>query len=231
VALKINRHLNFVVPIYGEEIAKFGSDGKPETKNGKPVMTRTVIAWVHSVPLAGEVLEKYEIILAQTYSGCFGLGLGVTAGPAKAMRILKNIAMASNAWDGDDGVDKGLVEEIRRLTNVIVPTEKGWHAIPLEVAVAQKKLDSEDKAEVENAVLFFIATSATLPREPRKQMLEAMADLWDARLSPLNATAFASSLGTSTATASSGEPASASAAHKPDPANAPAEGRPALLPH
>ena len=232
MALKINRSLNFVVPIYGDEIQKLGDDGKPETKNGKPVMVQPVVAYVHSTPIAGEVLEKYALILNQTFAGVFNLGLGVAAGPSAAMRLLKKIATDSESWEGEGGVERGLVEEIRRLTNVVVPAEKGWHVLPLEQATAQKKIDAEDKAEVEAAIVFFIAVSATLHRAQRKPMLEAAAALWDARISSLNATAFASSLGTSTAIASSGEAASASATAPPAaPVNATVDGRPASLPH
>jgi len=184
--MKINRALNFVIPIYG-------ADGK------------TVDAYVHAIPLEAEVVDRYFMVLGQTFNQIFAGGLGIAAGPGHSMRILKRVAMAQEAWDGEDGVERGLLEEIRRGMMVIVRDGHGWSPVPLQVAVDRKVLDAEDKAEVENAVVFFIAVSATLERQRRRAMLERTCDLWAAQISSSNASGFASSLPRSIATASSGE--------------------------
>ena len=99
-----------------------------------------------------------------------------------------------------------LVEEIRRLTLVVVPAERkgGWQTIPLGVAVERGFLTADDRAEVENAIVFFIVNSAVLPRAQRREMLEEASNLWGARISSSTPSEFAASLPKSTATARSG---------------------------
>ena len=210
--MRIDHRLNFVIPLFGPEIAKTDGDGKPVIgPDGRPVMIQPVTAYVHSTPLAAEIVEKHFLILGQTFSQIFNQGLGAAAGPGMAMRLMKRIAQRTGEWDGDEGVEKGLVEEIRRCTMVVVSGASGWTAVPLQVAVDRKVLDDEDRREVENAIVFFIAVSATLNRAERKPMLESACALWSAQLSSLNASAFAASLPRSTGTGSSGETSPAAA--------------------
>ena len=85
--------------------------------------------------------------------------------------------------------------------------------------------------EVENAIVFFIAVSATLNRAERKPMLESACGLWSAQLSSLNASAFAASLPRSTGTGSSGETSHAHAQTIAPHADAHGVGRRSSVPH
>jgi hypothetical protein len=58
------------------------------------------------------------------------------SGPRVAAMILKDKAIELGVWDGPEGVERGLIQEIRRLANVFVPTDKGWETIPINEAVA-----------------------------------------------------------------------------------------------
>ena len=215
--MKIAKNLNFIVPIYGDD-------------------NKNVVAHAHSTPLWEDVADKYFLILAQTFSQIFSLGLGAGGGPGVAAKLLKSIAIKQEIWDdvGDSpGIEKGLIEEIRRLTSVIALTEKGWHPLPLQHAVDRGFLTDRDRREVENAIVFFIAVSATLGRAQAQDMMETACVLWNARLSLLNSTEFAASLPKSTATASFGEKKPAAAPPMPLPvprANATVDGKPASLP-
>lgn len=214
--MMIDRRLNLVVPILDEEGKK-------------------TVAYVHSTPLAEQTVEAHFLLLGHTFSAIFNQGLGAAAGPGVALRLLKRIAESDKIWtnaDGSAGPAQMLVEEIRRLSLVITPGEPGrdWLQLPLDVAVAQGKLSAEDRAEVENAIVFFIAVSATLPRAQRREMLMAACELWGAQLSSSNATAFASSLKTSTAPASTGEKPLAHAPPAEQPAVAVHGGRAASVP-
>jgi hypothetical protein len=233
--MRIDRKLNFVIPIYGDEKIKTDAEGQPiKGDDGKPVMFQPVIAYVHSTPLAAETVDKHFLILGQTFSSIFNNGLGTAAGPGMAMRLLKSLAIRTRQWedspDGEQGVRTGLVEEIRRLTMVIVPGASGWQPIPLQVAVDRKILIEEDRSEVENAIVFFIAVSATLNRAERKPMLETACGLWSALLSQSNPTDFAASLTTSTETASSGEKSHATVTVTSPAANATVDGKPSSVP-
>lgn len=217
MALRIDKRLHFVVPIYEDD-------------------EQTVRAYVHSTPLSREVVDQHFLILGQTFSAIFNQGLGAAAGPGMAMRLLRQLAQKTGVWEDDSaagvvGVKNGLVEEIRRLTMVIAPSENGWQPIPLQIAVDRKIIGDEDRAEVENAIVFFIAVYATLNRAQRKEMIETASALWGARTSSLNSTEFAASLPTSTATANSGETTSpAPASEEPAPAAATLDGKPLSVP-
>lgn len=229
--MRIDKRLNLVVPILGDEQPKLDGAGKPEKDEaGRPILFQPVIAYVHSVPISREVYERFFMVVAQTFSAIMNGGLGIAAGPSVAMLTLKRIAVEAKAWDGDDGVRVGLVEEIRRQTSVIAPSGTGWQPVPLQAAADRGIISADDLAEVENAIVFFIVASAVLNRAQRREMVEAAAGLWGARTSSLSSTEFLSSLGTSIATGSSA--ASSDAAAKPagGPANAVVDGKPSSVP-
>ena len=208
--MKLDRQLNLVIPIYGED-------------------EKTVLCHVHSTPISREVFERYFVPIGQTFSQIFSLGFGQAGGPRVAMLLLKRIAQKMEVWEGPEGVEAGLVAEIRRLTVVLALIDGAWRQVPLHVAVERGILDEEDRGEVENAIVFFIAVSAMLRRKERREMLDEALNLWGARTSSSTSTEFAASLPTSTATGSSGK---RRPAPPPVPAAPPAtlDGKPLSVP-
>jgi len=205
--MKIDRRLHLVIPIY--------SDDDEADK-------RTPIAYVHSTPLSEHVVERYYVALGQTYAAIFSQGFNLYAGPSYAMRILKDVAQKNGTWLDDPargiaGVENGLVEEMRRTTMVAVLNKetKKWDQLPLSVSVERGYLSLDDKREVENAIVFFTATSATLNRELRRPILEAAAGLWGAQISFLDFTAYMNFLKTSTSAGNTGESQEEKTASKP----------------
>lgn len=211
--MRIDRKLNLVVPIYTDE------------EGGE------IVAYVHSTPVAEDVVDRFFMVLGQTYAAIFSQGLGLAGGPPHAMRVLRHVATERGVWFDDPktqavGVERGLVEEMRRLTNVAALSKDGkWEQLPLQVAVDRGILSGEDKTEVENAIAFFIVASATLGRAQRPAMLRAAAELWGAQISSSSFTEWTSSLKTSTETGSSGEKSRAAASAEPRPANATVDGK------
>lgn len=224
--MRIDRRLNLVVPIFGDPVESPGADGNPS-------VVEPIIAYVHSTPLSAEAVDHYFGTLGPVFNQVMTGGFGIAAGPANALRILRRVADNSGSWtnrDGSPGEAQTLVEEIRRLTMVAIPAERGWTAVPLDVAVAQGHLNAEDKAEVENAIVFFIAASATLGRAARREMIEMAAGLWGARTSSLNSTEFTASLKTSIGTGNTGEKSPAPALDAPATATATVDGKPVSIP-
>lgn len=234
--MKIDKRLNLIVPVYGDPVPVVDEKGAPVLgEDRQPKTTTPVVAHVHSTPISEEMVDRYFMVLGQTYAAIFSRGLGIAGGPAIAMRLLRQIAMETGVWedhDGQVGVKNGLVEEIRRLTSVVVPgpAGSGWQQVPLQVAVDGGSLSSEDRTEVENAIAFFIAASAVLNRSMRRPMLEAAAELWGAHVSSSTSTELVSSLGTSTATGSSGQRSPAPVPKPAGGANATVDGKPSLVP-
>lgn len=204
----IDRRLRLVYPIYDETL-------------------KNMTAQVHSTPLSLDVVERHSIILSQTYNAIVTRGLGIVGGSTATLALIKEIATAEGRWDE---VRIGLIEEIRRLTNVAVKQADGtWHQLPLAVAVQQGAIDPEDLVEVENVIAFFIVVSAKAPRSIRRDMLVPL-EISGAQISLLNTTEFFASLRTSTATDSSGEKSHATAHAGPGRATATRDGKPSSVP-
>jgi hypothetical protein len=100
--------------------------------------------------------------------------------------------------------------EIRRLSNVVALGPKGWAGVPLQVALDEGTIGEDERAEVENAIVFFTVASLVHRRADLPAILDGASKLWGAQTTLLNATEFAASLPTSTKDASSGERAKAS---------------------
>lgn len=178
--MKINKKLNLVVPV--------------ETDTG--------FLYVHSMPITREVFEKYFLVISKAFTVIYNEGLTVTAGPRVAAMMLRTVAEKAGVWDGSDGVENGLMNEIRRLTNIIVPTAAGWSTIPF--SEAKDFLDPDDVSEVEGQIVFFILNSAMHKRSRVEAILTVAANFWGSLITSSNVTEYQASLPTSTTGASIG---------------------------
>lgn len=160
--------------------------------------------YVHSTPISADVFETHFLVLSKTFAAIYGEGLGAIAGPRVANKLLKKIAKDLGTWDGPGGVERSLMAEIRRLTNVLAPGQRGWETYPFDDAVTKGVLDREDGDEIEAAASFFTVASCMHRRADLKEILDGSMKLWGARTESLNCSEFMSSLQTSTAGASSG---------------------------
>src|SRR5215469_15371938 len=118
-----------------------------------PVDTTAGEVQVFSTPIGRPTFERYYRVLARAWSVVATMG-GVASGPRVAAMELRQTAIDVGTWDdvgSDVGVQRGLLEEIRRLTNVLVPRSRddggGWEMIPLMDAVRAGTLDEEDLSE------------------------------------------------------------------------------------
>ena len=177
--MKLNPQLNLVIPIEQD----------------------TGIVYIHATPPSTEVFDRYFLPISKTFAEIYNSGLGITAGPRVAAKYLKKVSVEMGAWDGASGVEAGLVNEIRRLANVI---GTGGEVIPFQDAVDKKLIDAEDLDEVENALSFFCVASLMHLRRERRPVLEGAAALWGAQITSLDCMAFRDSLRTSTAAESTG---------------------------
>ena len=178
----IDRRLNLVIPIYGDKDA--------------------VVAWVHSTPIGREVFDAYYRVLGRVYAAIHGDAtdaLGPTAGPRMAAMLLRDEAQRMGIWGGPAGVQAGLVSEIRRLTNVAAPGPKGWEVLPYDDAIRAGRLDADDAAEVDNAIVFFTVGWWVYPKGRREAALSGAARLWSGHSTSSTVTEYAAGLPTSTA--------------------------------
>ena len=153
--------------------------------------------FVHSVPISRDVFERYFLVISKTFAAIISEGLSFISGPRVAAMMLKKIATDMGVWEGRDGVSNGLVAEIRRLSNVIIPTSSGWKTVPFQDAIDKKLMNEDDIAEVEGIIAFFICASAMTRKTEIAAILDRM-QLWGARVTSLNCTEYAASLPTLT---------------------------------
>lgn len=181
--MKLNRKLNLIVPL------DRGDDG-PSPR-------------VFATPIRRETFEEYHAVIARTFTRIYAEKLHIFGGPRVAALMLRETAKETpraggSWWEGPDGVENGLLREIRRLTNVLVPTEAGWQTIPYEDAVKREFLDEEEAAEVEGALAFFTVNSAMHTRALATQILQSAAEMWGWEVSSSALTEYRSGLPTST---------------------------------
>ena len=175
--MKIDKKLNLVIPLERDDDTKI---------------------YVHSSPISMAVFETYYLVMAKTFSSIYNEGLGVTAGPRIAALVLKRVSENMGIWEGESGVRNGLVNEMRRLTNVIAPGENGWQSIPLQEAINKNLIDEDELSEVENALTFFTVAYRLHRKAEREAILNGASRLWGGQIESLNSTEYMSSLQTST---------------------------------
>lgn len=181
--MKIDRQLNLVIPVERE----------------------TGTLYVHSMPIGREVFERYFLVISKTFASIYSEGLNVMAGPRVAALMLRQTAETMGVWLGEDGVEAGLMAEIRRLSNVLTLGDNGWQMQPLQVALDRQVLDAEEVSEVENAIVFFTVASLMHHRSEREGVVTGAAKMWNAQISSQSIMELKASLQTLTETDNTGE--------------------------
>lgn len=164
--------------------------------------------YVHSTPIPTELYERYFLTLTKTWALLAenGAEYMIRMGPRVAKLMMKRFAEADGAWEGPEGAELGLFGHIRRTSMVMVPAPGGgWQNMPLDHAISAKVFDEDDLAEVENAVGFFIAGSASMSRRDAAGLMKAAFGLFGGQVESWSAMEFQSSLPTSTPVETTGE--------------------------
>jgi hypothetical protein len=171
--MKIDRKLNIVIPV------------ETESKG---------LIYVHSTPISRDVFEQFYLELGKVFSQCFDsinqAHLALTA-PQLAYPALKTMTIKAGNWEE---VKKGLINEIVRLTNVLVIGEKGWESIPLDLAIKREILDEDEESEVLSALTFFTAICRVAPKDLRMSFLEMAGSLRSWELTSLDSTEYLNGL-------------------------------------
>lgn len=180
--MRLDRKLNLVIPVEREDSTLY----------------------VHSTPISAEVFEKYFLIISKAFAAIYGQGIGNLAGSRVAAMMLKQVAVDMGSWEGSEGVEAGLMAEVRRLSNVLIlGPSGGWEMTPLQSALDQNALDPKEVSEVENLLVFFMVASA-MHKASQMPVIAGAVAMWDAEISSQSCTEFLNSLRISTATDNSG---------------------------
>jgi len=159
-----------------------------------PVDIKDTSGWVHSTPISNEVFEKYFEPMSIALER---LGGNLVNAPKIAAFMLKKVAKSLDEWNGSDGVENGLMNEIRRLTNVIMPSDAGWQTIPYYTAIQRGMLEQADIQEIDGAIVFFTLAYAVYGAK-RMAMIFPILERWGGQSQSLSCTEFTASLPTLT---------------------------------
>jgi hypothetical protein len=180
--MRIDKKLNLVVPVEMDDGSKL---------------------FVHSTPISSDVYTTYWKPLSRAFADIHTQGLAAV-GARVAANVLQDVSMQLRLWDGPTGVERGLIPEIHRLTNVMVIGARGWESMPFDDARSKKMLDDEILAEIEGMLIFFTAASHLYRRGTRQEMLMGALAHWDAQIESSNCMELLHSLQTSTAAENTG---------------------------
>ncbi|MBR8434824.1 hypothetical protein KDW37_29095 [Burkholderia cenocepacia] len=192
--IQINEAMNLVVPVVTDETG--------------------VRVWGYHTPISRQVFEANYRVLAATKASLMSKGAMymMDSGPRIAGLTLLDEGLREAeargrfSKDGKTVLDEAtpaLMAEIRRLTMVLVPGPGGWDLLPIESAVAAGKIDEEDQAEAESAIVFFTCICALASKSERKDQASRTATLLKGSITSLSPTEFSDSLPKSTPGATS----------------------------
>jgi hypothetical protein len=183
MAISINRKLNLVLPIELDEHRKI---------------------YFHSTPISVEVFDANFWLLTQTLSSLYAHGVGPSMSPRIALRALRDTA---KDIDQNTDVSINLINEIYRLTNVIMPASNGgpWTSVPYFEVKSKKLVDDQILSEAENAIVYFIVASALHLRSELEMAFQGLVGIWKAETTSLSPMEYIHSLPTSTPTVNTGE--------------------------
>jgi hypothetical protein len=171
------------------------------------------VVHIHSTSISRSVFEQFYLELGKVFSQCFDsvneAHLALSA-PQLAYPALKSMSQKAGNWEGAGGVKFGLVNEIIRLTNVLVSTEKGWETVPFDTAVKKGVLNEDEEAEALSSLVFFTAISKVAPKDLKNSFLEMAGALRSWVLTSSDCTEYMNGLPTSTKEESTGKKVKAS---------------------
>lgn len=157
-----------------------------------------ITVFVHHTPIDRTIYEANYFVLLQTLTSMYSAGLREGAvmrvGMLHLMKTAEDMGILPT-------VEKKLLPEFWRLTNVVMPGERGWTTLPFEIAI--KDFDDDDISEVKNMICFFTAASWVHPKKERIALYEILKRS-GLQIVSLNSTDFASSLTTSTVAENTG---------------------------
>jgi hypothetical protein len=176
-----------------------------------PIEHGDKLLYVHAMPIRRETFEQYFLVISKTFAAIYKDNLQLFAGArvcALMMREVSKETLRSDGrtwWEGSDGVDAGLLGEIRRLANVVCTDDSGrWISMPYEDAVKHHLLDEDDIQEVEGTLAFFTVNYAIHKREVARGILSSSGELWGWQITSSDLSEFKTSLTTSTREGSTG---------------------------
>lgn len=186
--MRLDRRLNLIIPLDREDGTK---------------------VHIYHTPISRDIYTQYFRVLNMTGTQIYANDLSFFGGPESAFLMLKEISEntprpngSGSWWEGENGVERGLIEELWRKTQVLVLGTKGWELLPFDVVIAPDTsgnwksdiLSEDEAAEVSGSLVFFTVSSFMKNNPVVSRGLIAAAALFDWQLSSLGLTEYRISL-------------------------------------
>jgi len=168
--------------------------------------------YIHAVPVDKMVYEANYRLITRTAITMYGDGMAPGACCRVAMLALRATAKEMDGAGSGDVYRRSaesLIQEIWRLSNVLMPGLKGWETVPFHEAIQNNTLDDEQISEVQNILVYFTVLSWFHRESERKDIYE-MLKIFGAQIVSSNVTEYSSSLPISTRPVTTGATAPAS---------------------
>jgi hypothetical protein len=162
----------------------------------------------YHTPISRAVYEQNYGVINATKAALSrkGIHYQMGSGPRIANLVLKDEGLKDAAErDSLDGQGKpfddrtpALLAEIKRLTMILVPGTSGYESLPVDIAIAQGKMDEEDWSELEAGLTFFTCHVMPAKKSNRAGIASATASVLSGSIALSPVTAFIATLPTST---------------------------------
>jgi len=193
--MRIDDNLNLVFPIRTEI--------KEEEKDKKKVEVEIPVAYAFHAPITREVYEANYRILSLAKSVIYGKGLPFAMGTGQliASLVLKEECRRDGEERGiadPDHAARAFLEELKRLTMIVGPGERGFKPLPVNSAISSGMISSEEWEEAESMLVFFTLTFCLVRNARKRTVMDSAAFILGGGLVSLNCTEWAASSATST---------------------------------
>jgi hypothetical protein len=184
----------------------------------------------YHTPISRSVYETHYSVINAVKAALSrkGIHYQMGSGPRIANLVLKDEgekdAAERDSFDAKGNVvderTPALLAELKRLTTILAPGTNGYDMLPVDAAISQGKIDDEDYAELEAALVFFTCHAMTARKTNRSSIATATASVLNGSISPLGLTGYAASLQTLTKTVATPSQASSQPVSDTPPAMA-----------
>lgn len=152
------------------------------------------LIYVHTSPFPYEVVEEHCLMLGSLFTSFIAQIGGLGAARVAAMMLRKKIKKEQELT-GQDGPN--IVDEIQRQTTVIFNDNGQWKSVPLDSAMKQGIISTDEFREVEGEIVFFMVSSAIQKSELIKPTVGSVIGMFGGQLTLSTATEWRGSLLTS----------------------------------
>lgn len=135
----------------------------------------------YSIPVSREVFEANFKLISATkaalFSGDWKQAVQVGQIIATLTLLDEGRKLADKSENKGDYGAKALLQEIKRLTTILVPSSSGWDYATVDECIKSNKIQEEQWKEVESDLVFFMCVYALSRTSEKQNAVEALCSI------------------------------------------------------